>query len=321
MRSSKERIVRKRLADGSIKEYRYAVRKNPEPTDGESFGALLKAFRRSPEFRALRPSSQRNYEIMIRYLEVLAPYKARAITRRNILNLRDTLSMQNGPGVAAQTMRVMSRIMSWAVDREWLESSPANRIRAAKATPYAAWTEAEADHAEASFPEHMRRLVILARYTGQRRSDLVAMTWAAYDGQTIRIVQQKTGTALSIPAHPRLRSELDRWKRDATSTHILTGATGAPRTPASTTQAMRSLCRQFGMRPQLTVHGLRKLAATALADSGCTAHEIAAITGHKTLGMVAHYTASANQQALATSAISKLPVSTGFTNARKLSNN
>ena len=34
-------------------------------------------------------------------------------------------------------------------------------------------------------------------------------------------------------------------------------------------------------------HGLRKAALTRLADAGCTTHELAAISGHKTLSEVA----------------------------------
>jgi integrase len=33
-------------------------------------------------------------------------------------------------------------------------------------------------------------------------------------------------------------------------------------------------------------HGLRKAAAKRMAEGGCTAHQIAAVTGHKTLAEV-----------------------------------
>ena len=39
--------------------------------------------------------------------------------------------------------------------------------------------------------------------------------------------------------------------------------------------------------------------ATRLADAGCTAHEIAAISGHKTLKEVERYTKGADQARLA----------------------
>jgi integrase len=51
---------------------------------------------------------------------------------------------------------------------------------------------------------------------------------------------------------------------------------------------------------------LRKLAATNLAEAGCSAHEIAAITGHRSLALVSLYTASADQERMATAAIVRL---------------
>jgi integrase len=62
------------------------------------------------------------------------------------------------------------------------------------------------------------------------------------------------------------------------------------------------------MRDGLNVHGLRKLAATAtaLAEAGCTPHEIAAVTGHKSLAMVELYTRSAAQERLTLTAIGRL---------------
>ena len=54
------------------------------------------------------------------------------------------------------------------------------------------------------------------------------------------------------------------------------------------------------------IHGLRKNAAVALADAGCDAFEIAAITGHQTLGMVAHYAKGRDQRRRARSAMDKL---------------
>jgi integrase len=56
----------------------------------------------------------------------------------------------------------------------------------------------------------------------------------------------------------------------------------------------------------LNVHGLRKLAAASLAECGCSANEIAAITGHDKLAMVELYTASAEQERLAEAAVRRL---------------
>jgi integrase len=62
----------------------------------------------------------------------------------------------------------------------------------------------------------------------------------------------------------------------------------------------------IGLRHELNIHGLRKLAAAELADAGCTMHEIAAVTGHLSLSMVQLYTQSADQERLARAAIVRL---------------
>jgi Phage integrase family len=53
-------------------------------------------------------------------------------------------------------------------------------------------------------------------------------------------------------------------------------------------------------------HGLRKAAARRLAEAGCTANEIASITGHSTLQEVSRYTKAAEQRMLAKTAIKRL---------------
>ncbi|HEX3346756.1 MAG TPA: hypothetical protein VHS58_01485, partial [Acetobacteraceae bacterium] len=50
----------------------------------------------------------------------------------------------------------------------------------------------------------------------------------------------------------------------------------------------------------------RSLAAVRLAEAGCSTLEIGAITGHRTLSMIALYTASSDQQRLAEAAIVRL---------------
>ena len=57
----------------------------------------------------------------------------------------------------------------------------------------------------------------------------------------------------------------------------------------------------------LRTHGLRKAAARRLAEAGCSANEIASITGHVKLDEVARYTKAAEQEKLARAAIDRLP--------------
>lgn len=61
-----------------------------------------------------------------------------------------------------------------------------------------------------------------------------------------------------------------------------------------------------GLPKRCVTHGLRKAAARRLAEAGCTANEIAAITGHATLVEVSRYTKAAEQRKLAQSAMKRL---------------
>jgi len=63
--------------------------------------------------------------------------------------------------------------------------------------------------------------------------------------------------------------------------------------------------RAAGLPPRCVPHGLRKAAARRLAEAGCSASEIMAITGHKTLAEVERYTRAAEQERLARRAIKR----------------
>jgi integrase len=68
---------------------------------------------------------------------------------------------------------------------------------------------------------------------------------------------------------------------------------------------MRKWCAEAGL-PECSAHGLRKACARRLAEAGATAHEIMAVTGHKTLAEVQRYTETAMREGLADSAHAKL---------------
>lgn len=301
MRSSAkaERIVRRRLSDGTVKEYRYQRHKAPAARFGhDSLGALILAYKRSPEWLALAPASRATYAIYIRELEEEPHTRVADVTRRHILDVRDALASTRGIGASTGFLRAASALFGWAVDREWINATPLYRVRPLQGGTLPTWTQEQAALALRGLPDHLRRVVVLAWHTGQRRGDLVRLRWSDYDGRVLRLTQAKTGAALVLPVAAGLRAELDAWKRDASTLTILADAGGKPWNATYLSSALGRALDRLGMRG-LNVHGLRKLRATELADAGATTHEIAAITGHRTLGMIAHYTRAADQERLA----------------------
>jgi integrase len=309
--TKEDRVVRKRLADGSVKEYRYPrVRAEKVGRYGaNTLGALIVAYKRSPEWKALSPSTKAGKSLYLKPLEEVHQLDTAKLRRRQIIAIRDGIADLSGNGAAGKFISAARTLMAWAISRDWIENNPAAEIKALPGGSLRAWTNAEADHAIANLPQPYRRAVILARYTGQRRGDLIRLTWSAYDGHALRLRQQKSGKSapeLVIPIPAALKAELGEWRKSTASTHILTSVTGRPWVATHLTNALPRELQKIGLDRGLNIHGLRKLAATSLAEAGCTVHQIAAITGHRTLSMVELYTRSVDQKNLAESAVAQL---------------
>jgi integrase len=118
-------------------------------------------------------------------------------------------------------------------------------------------------------------------------------------GGLIQVKQQKTGKPLQIPVHPELERELGVLP--ANLTFLLTDF-GKPFTAAGFGNWFRERCNQAGLK-HCTAHGLRKAACRRLAEAGCTANQIAAISGHSSLREVERYTKAADQVRLAREAM------------------
>lgn len=126
-----------------------------------------------------------------------------------------------------------------------------------------------------------RIMLMLLLYTGQRIGDVLAMTWADYDGDYIRVVQEKTNAKVEVYCHHVLKAELEAWRGSLRvfGATILTRYDGKPlsynRVRNKATEALKTIGR-----PHLQLRDLRRTATTKLAEAGCTVPQIAAITGH-----------------------------------------
>jgi integrase len=168
----------------------------------------------SPRWGKLASSSQDSYSGAIRHMAALRTVNVRDIGRRDLLALRDAIVSASGPGAARNFVTAVGSMWAFAVDYTW-DVQPMITSRMLKDLPKGElppWTEADALLALQHLPERLRRVVILAMHTGQRRGDLIAMTWADYDGSTIQVVQEKTGAKLVIPVVPQLMLALDAWR-------------------------------------------------------------------------------------------------------------
>ena len=68
----------------------------------------------------------------------------------------------------------------------------------------------------------------------------------------------------------------------------------------------------------MSAHGLRKATARRLAEIGCSANQIAAITGHASISEVQRYTKAADRKRMAREAMAKLVEAEGEQNLSNL---
>jgi integrase len=270
-----------------------------------SFGLLVNEYLASAEYREKKPSTKAEYRRVLEVLQELHGGKpVNQLKRRHIRRMRDERA--DTPGAANTIVRMLKIVLNFAIEEEWIESNPASKMRLLKTGEWRAWTDEECAAFEARWPQGsmQRRAYALAKYTGQRKSDLVLMTRADRKGGLLCVKQSKTDAEVHIPEHRELRAELARGNGEHMS--LLTTSQGKAFDATYFGAWFAEAIEEARPREDSVLHGLRKTAARMLAEAGCSEEEIKAVTGHSTSAMVSHYTRAADKKKQATAAILKL---------------
>jgi integrase len=158
-----------------------------------------------------------------------------------------------------------------------------------------------------------------------RESDAIRVQCSIDDGGWLRWTQGKTGVEVELPVHHELRKILNEsyaaYSADTVRPlTIVVGMRGRPYTSEGFQRMFFGLVRRLEaagkVRPGLTFHGLRHSAGKLLADQGADPRTIAALLGHKTLQMAAHYSEEADRKKRAVAAVAKLRPRTKVSSVR-----
>jgi integrase len=297
----------KRLANGTVRTYYWAWKGGPalpgKPGSPEFVAAynaaiarkvapsagvllsILQRFQASGEFlHTINERTRRDYIKNISRIErAFADFPIKALSdpgaRSLFLEWRDELA-KTSLRQADYCYQTLRRILSWALKRGMIDANPCSEggklyhgTRADKV-----WTDADLALFLAVAPRQVRLLMKLALETGQRQGDVRKLTWASYDGATIKVRQRKTGAYVSVPVSDELKDELDSAPR--LSPVIAVNSDGRPWTESGLQSAWRVATLRAGVTG-LTFHDLRGTAVVRLARAGCNVVEIYSITGHK----------------------------------------
>jgi integrase len=249
-------------------------RSKPRP---DVFGSLLTAYLGSPEYLRLAASTKRQWRLWAdRAREEFGGAKLHAFSdprmRGDIMAWRDRWAAS--PRSADYAMQVLSRVLSWGLERGWITTNPAAGV----STLYRAdrsevvWTDEEIEAVAAEMLPHAARAFRLAALTGIPRGDLVALQWADVGETFIGGRRGKTKVERVIPIFDETRALLSEFPRKGVT--VVTNAHGKPYTPRGFANAVETAREAAGVATGKTLHDLRGTAATKLMRAGFDDREI-----------------------------------------------
>jgi integrase len=180
-------------------------------------------------------------------------------------------------------LSMLSRWLTWAVKREWIDRVPAITKFREKAGRLRWQTQAEEAEMIRLLREQGRDdladLVAVLADTGCRRSELLDLEWENVDDGWIRLWETKGGTSRSVPLTQRAREILDsRRQFDAVGPF-------ASVTVWSLEQGWNKARKEMGLAEDkgFTPHCLRHGCASRLVQAGIPILTVKELLGHQSL--------------------------------------
>jgi integrase len=273
-------------------------------TQPGSVNAAVISYLNSATFHGYAPDTRRTRRNILERFRTEHGDKRVALLQRPHID-RMVEAKAETPSAARNFLNTLRALMAHCILIGMRPDDPTQGVKRApiKTAGYRTWTEADIAAFEAKHPigSRARLALTLLLYTAQRRSDVVRFGRQHVRDGLLHLRQQKTGATLIIPVHPELAAVLDSTQSDHLT--FLTTASGKPFSAAGFTNWFRDMCNEVGLPGGTSAHGLRKAACRRLAEAGCSANVIAAISGHASLREVQRYTAAADQARMARSAV------------------
>jgi integrase len=282
-----------------------------------SVNAMIVGYLSSAAFGQLAPASQRQYRRILE--ELRGQHGDRGIAtleHRHVALMIEAKAAT--PAAARDLLRCLRLLVQHAIKLGIRQDDPTNgvRVKMPKTEGFRTWTEEDIAAFEVAYPIGTKPRLALALLLGTalRASDVVRVGRSHVRNGTIwGIVQQKTGAPLPpIPIGADLAAAINAA---APTEHVvfLLNELGRSFTAKGFGKWFTKQCERIGLKG-LSPHGLRKAACRRLAEAGCSANEIAALSGHKSLNEVARYTRAADQARMVRNAVTRINQQHGLAN-------
>jgi integrase len=278
-------------------------------TRAGSVNAMVVGFLGSAQFGRLASTSQGQYRrILEGFRRQYGDLGIATLQRKHVVTMLDGKAAQT-PTAARDLLRCLKLIVNYAISIGVTDSDPTTgvRVKLPRSDGFRAWGEEDIARFEATYPIGSKPRLALALLLGTaaRIADVVRLGRGHVRDGAIHMVQQKSGAHVTVPLTSAV---VEAINAAAPSEHVvfLLNEHGRAFTAHAFSKWFVKQCRRAGLDKGLSAHGLRKAACRRLAEAGCSANEIAAISGHASLREVARYTATADRMRLARNAVDRL---------------
>lgn len=252
----------------------------------DTFASLVEAYLASPDYLGLSAGTKRNWRgwldtIKDRFGTASLRLFSDARMRGDILEWRDKWA--HAPRQADFAIQVLSRVLSWGLERGWIMHNPAAGVSTVYSSDRSEviWEDHEIEAVAAKMQPHVAAAFKLAAWTGLPRADLIALRWNQVGDLYISRKRNKTKVEQVIPLFDETRALLKQFKKGSALT-VVTNRRGAPFTARGFAMAVERARTEAGVAKGKTLHDLRGTFATRLMRAGFEDREIDEILGWET---------------------------------------
>ncbi len=268
-----------------------------------SWAALIELHMQSDKWASASPRYRKDLEPIFAYLvSRIGKADVSKLTQPDIYDAmeanRHRVRFANYIPTAISMLSKLAIRKRWRLDNPAINIEPL-RVPKERQKPHLPWPDWAVAKMRAEAEPVARLIFEIGVGSVQRPGDWVGFTWGDYDGETLKLRQNKTDVPLTLPCTEKLKAALDEAKAALAFTpmpqrHILTNAHGAPMTYRTMADAMIRERKRLGLMA-FDQHALRYRGVMELAWSGCDDDEIASYSGHTTKAMIKKYAGEARQ--------------------------
>jgi integrase len=267
--------------------------------------ALAVSYYKSAEWQGLSEETRKTRHRIIERFRLRHGTKRVALVRPE--HVRLMLAEIAKPTAKRHWLKAIRGLLRFAVPT-MLKIDPTEGIagiKLPKTKGHHTWTDEEIAQYRVHWPlgTQQRLVMEFALETASRRGEVVRLGPQHVRNGRIRIERTHGSRDVDIPMSPELQAACDAMPK-AHLTYIVT-MHGKPRSKFGIGNDFAKWATEAGLPARCRLHGLKKGGMRRLAEEGATAHELMAISGHRTLTEVQRYTEDAEKLRLADSAMAK----------------